>query len=261
MTKRNTVMLLAALIVLAVPGAIGQTGSAQEPQTASLTATQILSRVRGTWQGDSFHATVSLDVVLDAQTKSHVLEIWTLGDNYALVRVHAPAVDAGSGYLQIKSDVWYYSPQVGTAIKLPSLALSDALFGSGPSIEDLSLGTLSEDYEVTSVPLPGESANGGGGYLLTLLPHPDAPVVYGKLELAVSPDFALEKLVTYDQRGNVLQTSTFSDLIAIGEQRLPTRIVIEESSGDRTIEKISNPEYNLDIDASFFTLDRLEGAQ
>jgi outer membrane lipoprotein-sorting protein len=254
MTQRNALTWLGALVALAVLLGIAPIGSAQEPQPAYLTPTEILDRVRTTWQGDSFHATISLEVVLGGQTKSHVLEVWTLGDEYALVRVHEPADDAGSGYLQINDELWYYSPQVGSAIKLPSLALGDALFGSGPSIEDLSLGTLSEDYDVT-----GERLD--AGYLLTLTPHSDAPVVYGKLELTVSTDFIIEKLVTYDQRGEVLQTSTFSDPIEIDGQTLPTRIEIEDASGDRTVEQISNPEYNLDIDASFFTLARLEAAE
>jgi len=250
----TTILLLALVAILAVVAAL-----AQQPQPPSLTAAEILDRVRGTWRGESFHATVRLEVTLGGQTKVHVLEVWTLGDDYALLRVLEPVDDAGSGYLQIGDELWYASPQVGEAIKLPSLAIGDALFGSGPSIEDLSLGTLSDDYEATAETIGSDGDV--GGYFLTLVPHADAPVVYGKLELTVSADFAVERLVTYDQRGEVLQTSTFSDLIDVNGQKLPMRIVIEDAYGDRTVQQITNPEYNLGIDASFFTLARLEGTQ
>lgn len=243
-----------AVLAVAIAACAAPLAFAQTVPGAPLNAAEILSRARGAWQGQSFHAVVHLEITLAGQTKTHALEVWTLGEDYALLRVLEPADDAGSGYLQIGDDLWYYSPLIGESIPLPSMAIGDALFGSGPSIEDLSLGTLSEDYDVTA-----EAAD--GGYALTLVPHPDAPVVYGKLELRVSDDYAIQRIVLYDQRGEVLQTSTFSEIVDLDGQKLPTRIVTEEASGDRTVEVIENPEYNLGIDASFFTLARLEGTE
>ncbi|MCK5585197.1 hypothetical protein KAJ02_03915, partial [Candidatus Bipolaricaulota bacterium] len=37
-------------------------------------AEAILDRVNSAWQGESFHAIISLDIVLGGQTKSHKLE-------------------------------------------------------------------------------------------------------------------------------------------------------------------------------------------
>ena len=247
--RRTAVLaLLAAVFSLAVAGL-----AAQSPE-ATPTATEILDRARGAWQGNSFHAVVRLEVTLAGQTKVHVLEVWTLGSDYALLRVLEPKDDAGSGYLQIGDKLWYYSPLAGGSIELPSMAIGDTLFGSGPSIEDLALGTLSEDYDVTAEAIEG-------GHLLTLVPHPDAPVVYGKLELTVTSDYAIERIVTYDQRGGVLRTATFSEVVEVDGQKLPTRIAVEDASGNRTIQRIANAEYNLNLDPSFFTLERLEGAE
>lgn len=243
--KRKLAFCILALTVLSA-------GLAAAAQT--LDANEILDQVRGSWQGDSFHAVLSLEVTLGGQTKSHVLEVWTLGDDYALLRVIEPKIDAGSGYLQVGDDLWYYAPSIGMSIKLPAIALADAIFGSGPSIEDLSHSTLSDDYDVAA-------EVSGDGFLLTLVPHADAPVVYGKLELFVSADYAIEQIVYYDQRETVLRTATFSNLIEIDGQMLPTRIVIEDASGDRTTERIENPEYNLDLTPDFFTLENLEAQE
>ena len=233
--------LLAALVVFP---ALGE----------DLTAQEILNRTRAAWQGESFHGVVSLELILSGQTKSHVLEVWTLGDDYALLRVLEPEIDAGSGYLQVKDDLWYYSPLVGTSIKLPAIALADAIFGSGPSLQDLSQGTLSDDYDVTV-----EATE--SGYFLVLIPHPDAPVVYGKLEIRVTGDFVLEEVIYYDQRGEILRTAVFSNSVKIGDASFPTEILIEDASGDRTIQRIENPEFNLTLDPSFFSLDTLEEVQ
>jgi hypothetical protein len=221
--------------------------AAAQVQTDSLTASQILHRVNAVWQGDSFHGIISLGISLGGQTKSHRLEVWTLGRELALIRVLEPAADLNSGYLQLGDELWYYAPSVGS-IQLPSIALGDALFGAGPSLEDLSHGTLSSDYDATIVAAED-------GYRLTLVPHPDAPVVYGQLEISVTDDYVIRQLVYYDQRGDVLQTATFSDVIATGDHRFPTRVVIENAYGDKTVERIENPQFDIQLDAAFFSLD------
>ena len=244
---KRTLILAACLAIVASITAVAQA----EP--TELTADEILDRTREVWQGDSFHATLDLQIVLSGQTKSHVLEVWTLGEELALIRIHEPVEDAGAGYLEADDKLWYYSPMLGSAIELPAVALGTALFGSGPSLDDLSHGTLSEDYD-TSVDRLED-----GSYFLTLVPHPDAPVVYGKLEIDVTADFVMERIVYYDQRGDVLRTAVFSEVIDVDDQLVPTRIEIEDASGDKTIQRVIDPEFNLENDASFFTVETLVG--
>jgi len=243
MTKR-TLFVTLALTVACACAALAQT---------ALTADEIFERTRDAWQGDSFHGTLALEIVLSGQTKSHVLEVWTLGEDLALVRIHEPEEDAGSGYLEADGKLWYYSPLLGGAIELPAIALGQALFGSGPSLDDLSHGTLSDDYDAKVGPLDDD------GYSLTLIPHPDAPVVYGKLVIDISPDFVIREVVYYDQRDAVLRTALFSDVIEVDGNLMPTLIEIIDATGDRTIERILDPQFDLDIDESFFTLETLTG--
>jgi len=96
------------------------------------------------------------------------------------------------------------------------------------------------------------------GYFLTLIPHPDAPVVYGRLEIWVSADYVIEKLIYYDQRGDVLQTADFSDIIEVDKRKFATTIVIEDAYGDKTIQRIEEPQFDLELDASFFSFDTFD---
>lgn len=244
MKRTKLTIVWAGILLLSVASAWAQ----------DLDAQAILDKARGSWQGDSFHATLDLEIILGGQTKSHVLEVWAMGNDYALIRILEPEIDLGSGYLQIENELWYYAPSVGMSIKLPAIALAEAVFGAGPSLDDLSHSTLSDDYDVTA-------EQREAGYLLTLVPHPDAPVVYGKLELRITMDYAMEQIVYYDQREAVVRTATFSDPIEIEGQMFPTTIEIEDASGDRTVERIIDPEFNIEIDASFFTVERLEGSE
>jgi len=248
MTKETAVMKHLAIAAALLAGLLcGFSAIAQED---ALDAEAILDRVNSAWQGDSFHGIIALEIVLGEQTKFHRLEVWTLGEELALVRVLEPEIDLNSGYLQLGDELWYYSPTVG-AIKLPAMAIGDALFGAGPSLEDLSHGTLSDDYDASVEQTEA-------GFFLTLIPHLDAPVVYGKLEIWVTADYVIERLVYYDQRGDVLQTAEFSDIVEIEGRRFATTIVIEDRFGDRTIERIEGPQFDLELDPLFFSIETFE---
>jgi len=247
--ERSFVMVRTATLVLLVLSALLAgfvTGFAEDP-----TAEEVLERTRAAWQGESFHGFAALDVGAGEQTKSYRMEIWTQGEETALLRILEPADQAGSGYLMTEDELWYYAPDLGDAIKLPSTALSSSLFGAGPALDDLFRSTLSEDYEVSMT-------TDADGYVLTLVPHPDTPVVYGRLEIDVRPDYALERIVYYDQRNNVLQTATFRDDLTLDDRVLPTTITIIDADGDTTIQRLIDPEFAVDLDPSLFTVETLE---
>lgn len=252
--ERNLMKRLAVLTTLLAALLLGFSAIAQED---ALDAETILNRVNSAWQGDSFHGTIRLEITLGGATKLHTLEVWTLGEELALIRVLEPEIDFNSGYLQLGDELWYYSPAVG-AIKLPAMAIGDALFGAGPSLEDLSRGTLSDNYDV-SVEATEPGPEGVGGFFLTLIPHLDAPVVYGRLEIWVTADYVMERMIYYDQRGDVLQTADFSDVVEVRDRRFATTIVIEDAYGDRTIERIEGPQFDLELDATFFSIETFEG--
>ena len=235
-----TIMLAALLIVSTVPAV-----------ASGLSAIDVLSRARQVWEGESFYAMISLDLTLQAQTESYRFEVWTQGEDKALLRFHAPEEKAGEAYLQVKNDLWYYSPGLGGTIKLPSMALGEAILGAGPSLDDLFRKTLSQDYQVTM-------SEEGGEYLLTLLPHEDAPVVYGMLKVLVRADFALEEVVYYDQRGDILRTTRFASYRSIGGRVIPTVVTVEDSNGDWTVERLENMQFGIELLPDFFTVDNLE---
>ena len=241
---RKTAIFLAALLFVSAVGS--SFAGAQD-----LTAFEVVDRVRAQWQGDTFHCTVSLDVTQAGATRSYTVEVWSQGDDYGLVRFRAPEADAGSGYLTIGDGVWYYSPAAGKAISLPQIAMADSLFGSGPALEDLLHGTLSDKYAA-------EVERDGSDYVITLTPLPDAPVVYGSLVVRVREDFALLSIVYNDQRGDVLRTALFSGYVTQNGRTLPTLMMIDERNGDRTVERLENPEFGVAIDPAIFTIENLE---
>ena len=247
MNKRLVVLAAAASVTLAL--LVTRTASAED-----LTAFQVMDRAKANWQGDTFHGLVTLDLTQAAQSRSYRVEVWSQGETLGLIRFLAPAADAGSGYLMKDNELWYYTPAAGKAVSLPKMALSDSLFGSGPALEDLLHGTLSENYEATMT-------RDGTDYLLTLTPKPQAPVVYGHLDVRIREDFAIVSIDYYDQRGAVLRTAKFSEYLSLPGRIVATLIVVEEKNGDRSVERLENPEFDLAIDPKVFTIAYLEAGK
>jgi outer membrane lipoprotein-sorting protein len=217
-------------------------------------AFEVLDRARANWQGETFHGFVFLEIVQAGKTTVYRVEVWSQGDDYGLVRFLVPEADAGSGYLMVEDKVWYYAPAAGKAVPLPGIAAADSIFGSGPALEDLIHGTLSDKYDATM-------ARDGTDYVLTLTPKPDAAVVYGSLVVRVRADFAIVSIEYYDQRGAVLRTARFSDYVDLPGRVIPTTIVIEEKNGDRSVERLENVEFGITIDPQVFTVENLEADQ
>ncbi|MGC9530167.1 MAG: outer membrane lipoprotein-sorting protein [Candidatus Bipolaricaulaceae bacterium] len=213
---------------------------------------EILEKVRSVWQPESFHARVMIEEHRGGEPRRWEAEVWSEGEDKALIRILHPEEEAGSGYLVLDDDVWYYSPQAGVSIQLPALALSAGAFGGVAALEDLFRGTLSEECEVTV-----EARD--GGWLLTLIPRPEAPVVWGRLELQVREDFAPLELRFLDQRGDLVRVARASRFINVNGKSFPTVLEIEEASGDRTVERFLEPRIGIDIPDEVFTLEFLEG--
>ena len=74
-------------------------------------------------------------------------------------------------------------------------------------------------------------------------------------------DFALLSIVYNDQRGEVLRTALFSGYITQNDRTLPTLMMIDERNGDRTVERLENPEFGIAIDPAIFTIENLEAGQ
>jgi hypothetical protein len=242
--QRMTWLLLIGALVLPAFAAMAQ----------EFDAFEVLDRARANWQGETFHGVVSLEIVQAGQSRAYRAEVWSQGEDLGLIRFLAPPADAGSAYLMTPAEVWYYAPAVGKAVPLPAIAVADSLFGSGPALEDLVHGTLSDKYDAAM-------ARDGADYVLTLTPKPEAAVVYGSLVVRVRDDFAIVSIDYYDQRGGILRTARSSEYVDLPGRVIPTSIVIEEKNGDRSIERLESVEFGIAIDPSVFTVENLEAGQ
>jgi len=192
------------------------------------------------------------------------MEVWTEeGGKPALIRILKPANERGSGYLSLEDELWYYTPEACQAIALPQSSLAQAFLGSDLALEDIYRGTLSEDYDAE---LLGTRPTEEGDLIhrLRLTPKPEAPVIYGKLELDIrDSDCAVLLIDYYDQRETLIREAVFSKFVQIDGDNprvVPLRTVVDDLlvEGSRTVEVVEEPyEFGIAIPPERFTLECL----
>lgn len=190
----------------------------------------------------------------DRETR-YVLEVISDGKDRGLIRVMAPAREAGQSFLTVGENLWIYNPRLKRSLRLPPSGRSDSFLGSDIAYNDLSGRDTEKDY---SAKVTAEDA---GSLTLELTPKPDAPTPYGKLVFkAKVPGYAPLEVLYYDQRNQAVRRIVFSDHTKVGERFFPTKIVVEDllKAGYKTSVQYSNYRVDVAIPERCFGLDALE---
>jgi len=250
MASRSVVLLLLLGFVFPASG--------QEPATAD----SLLECAQANWSSASFHGTLRIETFRPEFTRRFLLEVWSTADNErAMIRVLEPEDEAGSGYLLLDEDeLWFYTPEAGTAIALPTASLTQTFFGSDVAVEDLYRGTIGDRY---TAELLGTRADDEGATIhrLRLVPKPEADVVYGKLELDMrARSCAVLQIDYFDQRDNLIREALFSDFVEENGLTFALSTEIKDLLREQsyTQETVESYEIGVPIPEARFTLPCLE---
>jgi hypothetical protein len=255
--SRTTVGLVAGLaagFLLACPPA---PLAAQAPSSDQ--AREIVQHVDDLLRGESSRGRVSMEVVTERWTRSMEMEMWSLGQDYSLVRVLSPSREAGTATLKVDRDIWNYLPRVDRTIKVPGSGMGGSWMGSHFTYDDLVReSSMVDDFEI-EVSFEGER-DGEAIWEFTLIPLPEAPVVWGRLELEVRREDRMPRVIRYfDDRDELARTMDFSRFRTMGGRLVPTELSMrpEDKPGERTTLLYEELEFDIGLDAGFFSLQRL----
>jgi outer membrane lipoprotein-sorting protein len=219
-------------------------------------ARDIIDRVDRIMRGESSHAIATMDVVTANWERSITMEIWSLGTEYALIRITAPLKEAGTATLKAGDDIWNYLPRVDRSIKIPASLMMGSWMGSHFTNDDLvKESRLVEDYDI-EIEFEGER-DGVAVWEFRLTPKPEAAVVWGRIVYQVrKADLMPTWARYYDEDGTLVRVLTFSDYRVMGGRLIPSMMdmVPQDKPTERTSIRYSEIEFNIDIDRSFFSL-------
>jgi hypothetical protein len=247
-----------AVLILAGSLAAGWT-----PAAGQQSGRDIIDRVDRILRGESSHGVATMEVVTENWERSLTIEVWSLGTEYALVRITAPKKEAGTATLKVGDDIWNYLPRVDRTIKIPASLMMGSWMGSHFTNDDLvKESRLIEDYEV-EISFEGKR-DGTQVWEFVLTPNPEAAVVWGRIEYQVrKSDFMPTWARYYDEDGKLVRTLTFGEYRRMGGRLIPTmmRMQPEGKPGEYTMIRYSELEFDIDIDESFFSLRALRSGR
>ncbi|HAK55235.1 MAG: outer membrane lipoprotein-sorting protein [Vicinamibacterales bacterium] len=229
------------------------------PQT-DLTPKEIIERVDRVMRGDSSHGVSQMNIVTEHWERELVMEMWSMGTDYSLIRVRSPAREAGTATLMADKDIWNYLPKVDRTIKIPASMMSGAWMGSHFTNDDLvKESQLIEDFDV-ELTFDGER-DGVTVWEFRLTPKPEVAVVWGHIDYRVRQSDYMPLWARYfDEDEELARTMRFSEFKDLGGRTVPTvmDVIPADKPNERTRVIYESIEFDIDLDRSFFSLQTLQ---
>lgn len=237
-------IIVAALVWLAPAVAVA------EP-----TIEELLDATDDVNRGASSKSTITMQVKTKRYERTMTMDAWSRGEEDSLIRITAPAKDAGTTTLKVGDDMWNYIPKIDRTMKIPPGMMSGAWMGSHFSNDDLVKSNRLADeftYEKKSVV--------DGVYTIVCTAKPDAAVVWGKVVVKVREDKIPLEVGYYDEDGELARKLTFSDVRELGGRTVPATMLLEPADRPGEFTKITTTAMDFDVkfDDRTFSLQSLK---
>jgi hypothetical protein len=231
------------------------TGQARTPEEVK----EIVDRVDRLLRGESSRARVTMEIETENWSRGLEMEMWSLGNDFALVRVLSPQKEAGTATLKAGQEVWNYLPRVDRTIKVPASLMMGSWMGSHFTNDDLvKESSMAEDYDIELT--ADEIREGEAIWEFTLIPRPDAPVVWGAVTMVVrQADLMPTRVQYFDEDRVAVRTMVFSEFRQMDGRLVPALITVipEDKPGERTVVRYNELTFDIPIEESFFSLRNL----
>jgi hypothetical protein len=249
--------ILSVIIFLSYPVSLS---FPQQDDTARKRAKEILREVDDMWRGASSHTILTMQVKTSHYTRNMRLEAWSKGKEKTLVHILTPLKEKGTATLKSGSNIYTYLPRTDRTIRLTSGMMMGSWMGSHFTNDDLvKESRMEEDYDPT-VSFEGRRDN-QDIIEFTLIPKPDAAVVWGKVVLTVLTDGYLPLIqYYYDEDMNIARTITFNKIKQMAGRPRPTvmRVVPADKPNEYTELVYEKMEMDIKLSEAFFSLSHLK---
>ena len=230
-----------------------------QPATAQ-DAREIIKKADDKMQGNSNRSEMKMTIIRPTWQREVQMKAWSLGRDYSLILITAPARDKGTAFLKRKNELWNWQPSIDRVIKLPPSMMLQSWMGSDFTNDDLvKESSIVEDYEHHLA--EDTVINGHTCYKIVLTPRPEAAVVWGKIVTYIEKDTYIQLLAYYyDEDDFLVNTLVLSNIKNLGGRMLPSRLemIPADKPGHKTVVEYLNLEFDVGLNESFFSLQNLK---
>jgi len=132
--------------------------------------------------------------------------------------------------------------------------------GSDLTNDDLvNQSSIVEDYDHKII--SKETIDNYECYKMELVPHEDAPVVWGKIIMWISVnEYYTLRNEYYDEEGDLVNTEIMSNIKDVGDRKIPTKfkVIPEDEEDQYTIMEFENIRFNIKIEDNFFSIQNMK---
>jgi len=218
-------------------------------------AKEIIRNAYEKTNGISSYSEMTMEIIRPTWQRSVSMKTWSLETEYSMVYITAPAKEKGQVFMKRENEMWNWQPSISKMIKLPPSMMMQSWMGSDFTNDDLiNQASIIDDY--THKIIGEENIDNYVCYKIELIPHENAPVVWGKLLTWVSKEGNyMLKTEFYDEDNYLIKTEIASEIKKMGDEKLPTKFttIPEEEPGNKTILIINNIDFSIQNEKSFFS--------
>ena len=211
-------------------------------------------------RGSSSKGIYKMTIQRPGWSRSITMKSWTLGTEYSLIYISSPAKEKGQVFLKRQNEMWNWVPSIDRMIKIPPSMMMQSWMGSDFTNDDLvKESSLVKDY---SHRLIGEDkVDGYDCHKIELIPHEDAPVVWGKIFMWVSKeDLLWLKAEFFDEDEFLVNTQILTDIKKMDDRIIPTRLemIPAGKEGHQTIMIFDDIDFEVPLKESFFSIQNMK---
>ena len=220
-----------------------------------LTAKEIVIKADNLQRGKSSKSEMKMMVIRPKWTRTITMKSWSLGREYSMTLITAPAKDKGQVFLKYENEMWNWVPSINRMIKLPPSMMSQGWMGSDYTNDDiLKESSIVVDYDHKII--GEEKISGLDCYKIELMPKEDAAVVWGKVIKWISKDkFWQMKTEYFDEDEELIRSEIASDVKNYGDRDLPSHIEIIPAGkpGHKTVLDVLSAQFDIKMGKGFFS--------
>jgi len=221
-----------------------------------LSAKEIVTKANNLVMGTSSISTMKMSIVRPEWSREVTMQSWSIGTEYYLIYITAPARDHGQVFLKRVADMWNWMPSIDRMIKIPPSMMMSSWMGSDFTNNDLmKQNSIVVDYSHKIV--GEEKIEDYDCYKIELTPLPEAPVVWDKVILWIAKDhFYQLKNEYYGDGGVLINIEKASEIKQMGDRKIPTKLemIPAQKKGHSTVLNIIHQEFNVkSVTKDFFS--------
>ena len=218
-------------------------------------ATDIVRKANNLMNGKTSESIATMTIQRPTWSRTVSMKTWSLGDDYYMILITAPAQDKGQVFLKRHNEMWNWMPTISRIIRIPPSMMGQNWMGSDFTNNDLvKENSIVDDY--THKLLGSDTVEGYDCYKIQLIPKPNAAVVWDKIILWIAKTkYFMLKAEYYDEDGKLVNRQISSDIKHFGDRDLPAKMemIPVYEKGKKTILLFEQMTFDKPLNESFFS--------